>query len=176
MRSQVHATRKKPYISRVYKCLAINLCRLALGGQTVKNLLRLVYEFELDRCKSTQIGGQTKRNETKTKRNETQVLHKLKTCVDLRVRLARAYRTVSTTLVHFVLQIKWIFPLRVLVQKQNLNLGYKVLFTSCCRQRRSTRGQGRQHVWWKVRHQSKWGAYIQRSPSWSNRLAQEKLS
>ena len=120
--------------------------------------------------------NETKRNETKTKRNETQVLHKLKTCVDLRIRLARAYRTVSTTLVHFVLQIKWIFPLRVLVQKQNLNLGYKVLFTSCCRQRRSTRGQGRQHVWWKVRHQSKWGAYIQRSPSWSNRLAQEKLS
>ena len=37
----------------------------------MKNLLRLLYEFELDRCKSTQIGGQTKRNETKRKRNET---------------------------------------------------------------------------------------------------------
>ena len=46
--SQVHASRKKPYISRIYSWLAINLCRLALGGQTVKNLRRLAYEFEID--------------------------------------------------------------------------------------------------------------------------------
>ena len=52
--------------------LAINLCRLALGGQTVKSLRLLASKFELDQSqrKSTQVGGQTKR--------------KSKTCVDLR--------------------------------------------------------------------------------------------
>ena len=41
----------------------INLCRLALGGQTVKNLRLLGSKFELDQSqrKSTQVGGQTKR-------------------------------------------------------------------------------------------------------------------
>ena len=51
----------------------INLCRLALGGQTVKKLSLLASKYELDqsqrkstqvvpsRCKSTQVGGQTKR-------------------------------------------------------------------------------------------------------------------
>ena len=72
------------------RLLAINLCRLALGGQTekilrllggqtVKILRLLASKFELDqsqRTKSTQMGGQTKR--------------KSKTCVDLRVRLDRA--------------------------------------------------------------------------------------
>ena len=56
------------------RLLAINLCRLALGGQTVKKNLRvLAAKFELDqsqrkstqvvasRCKSTQMGDQTKR-------------------------------------------------------------------------------------------------------------------
>ena len=50
--SQIHASRKKSSISRIYSWLAINLCRLALGGQTVKILRRLVYEFELDQSKS----------------------------------------------------------------------------------------------------------------------------
>ena len=69
----------------MYSSLAINLCRRALGGQTVKNLRRLTYEFELDQSqrKSSQVGDQTKR-----KLNESRT-HAL-TCVDLRVRLARA--------------------------------------------------------------------------------------
>ena len=55
--------------------LAINLCRLALDGQTVKNLRLLASKFEVDQSqrKSTQVGVQRKR--------------KLN---DLRVRLARA--------------------------------------------------------------------------------------
>ena len=42
---------------------AVNLRRLELGGQTVKNLRRLAYEFELNQSqrKSSQVGGQTKR-------------------------------------------------------------------------------------------------------------------
>ena len=52
------------------------------GWPNGKNLRLLASKFELDqsyasRCKSAQVGGQTKR--------------KSKTCVDLRVRLARAY-------------------------------------------------------------------------------------
>ena len=47
------ASRKKPYISRISlinafynnRLLAINLCRLALGGQTVKNLRLLASKF-----------------------------------------------------------------------------------------------------------------------------------
>ena len=55
--------------------LAINLCRLTLGGQTVKNLRRLAYEFELD---------QSQRKSTRNAiPNETQVERKSKTCVDL---------------------------------------------------------------------------------------------
>ena len=54
------------------RLLAINLCWLALGGQTVKNLHLLASKFELNqsqrksmqvvasRYKSTQVGGQTK--------------------------------------------------------------------------------------------------------------------
>ena len=81
--SQVAKSRKfhtYHWLMRFYnnRLLAINLCRLALGGQTMKNLRRLACKFELDQSqrKSTQVGGQTKR--------------KSKTCVDLRVRLARA--------------------------------------------------------------------------------------
>ena len=55
------------------RLIAINLCRLALGGQTVKYLHLVASKFELDpsqckstqvdasRCKSTQVGGQAKR-------------------------------------------------------------------------------------------------------------------
>ena len=63
-----------------------DLVRLALGGQTVKNLRRLPCKFELDRQsqrKQTQVGGQTKR---KLKASPKFAL----TCVDLRVHLARA--------------------------------------------------------------------------------------
>ena len=40
----------------------INLCRLVLGGQMVKNLHLLASKFELDQSqrKSSQVGGQTK--------------------------------------------------------------------------------------------------------------------
>ena len=67
------------------RLLAINLCRLALGGQTMKNLRRLACKFELDQSqrKSTQVGGQTT-----CKLNASQKLGS--TCVDLRVHLARA--------------------------------------------------------------------------------------
>ena len=70
--SQVHA-------SRIYSLLAINLCRLALGGQTVKHLRRLGYEFELGQCqrKSKQVNASGWPNETEVER-------KSKTCVDLR--------------------------------------------------------------------------------------------
>ena len=54
------------------RLLAINLCRLALGGQMARNLHLLVSKFELDQsqhrstqvvacpCKSMQVGGQMK--------------------------------------------------------------------------------------------------------------------
>ena len=66
----------KSQISRLYCWLGIinNLCRPGLGGQTVKILRRLAYEFELDSIqrKSAAIGCPT---ETKT-------------CVDLRTNLS----------------------------------------------------------------------------------------
>ena len=67
------------------RLLAINLCRLALGGQTVKNLRILASKFELDQsqCKSMQV-------DASGWPNETQVECKSKICVDLRVHLARA--------------------------------------------------------------------------------------
>ena len=94
--SQVAKSRKfhaYHWLMRFYnnRLLAINLCRLALGGQTVKNLRLLASKFELDqsqrkstqvdaiRRKSTQVGGQTKR-----KLNASRKL--ALTCVDLRVR------------------------------------------------------------------------------------------
>ena len=55
------------------RLLVINLCRLALGHQTVKNLRLLASKFQPDqsqrkstqiiasRCKSTRVGGQMKR-------------------------------------------------------------------------------------------------------------------
>ena len=46
-------------ISRIYSWLTINLCRPALGGQTVKNSRRLAYEFELDQSQRRWV---TKRN------------------------------------------------------------------------------------------------------------------
>ena len=47
-RSQVHASHKKSSVLKISRWLAINFCRLVLGGQTVKKLRRLAYEFELD--------------------------------------------------------------------------------------------------------------------------------
>ena len=67
--------------NRIHSWLAINLCRLALGGQTEENMRRLVYEFELS-TKVIAIGGQTK--------HKLNAIRKLAlNCVDLRVRLAR---------------------------------------------------------------------------------------
>ena len=72
--SQVAKSRKfhaYHWLMRFYnnRLLAINLCRflrvlLALGGQTVKNIRLLASIFELDTSprKSSQVGGQTKRN------------------------------------------------------------------------------------------------------------------
>ena len=67
------------------KLLAINLCRLVLGGQMVKNLCLLACKFELDQSqrKSTQVVASGWPN-------KTQVERKSKTCIDLRVCLARA--------------------------------------------------------------------------------------
>ena len=80
--SQVHSSRKKSQIPRIYRLLAINLCRLALGGQTVKNLRRLAYKFELHQSQhtSSQIHASGWPNETQGER-------KSKTCIDARVRL-----------------------------------------------------------------------------------------
>ena len=48
--SQVHASRKRPSISPIYSWLAINLCRLALGGRTVKNLRRCMRIWASRHC------------------------------------------------------------------------------------------------------------------------------
>ena len=66
--SQAHASRKKWWILRIYSWLSIKLCRLALGGQTVKRLRRLAYEFELDQ----------------SQRKSRPVERKSKTSIDLR--------------------------------------------------------------------------------------------
>ena len=72
-------------LMRLYnnRLFAINLCRLVLGGQTVKNLRLLASKFELDQSqrKSSQVHASGWPN-------ETQVQRKSKTCVDLLVRLA----------------------------------------------------------------------------------------
>ena len=82
------------WLMRFYnnRLLAINLCRLVLGGQTVENLRLLAFKFELDQSqrKSSQVV-------VSGWRNETQVERKSKTCVDLRVRLARALPAVLYT-------------------------------------------------------------------------------
>ena len=62
--------------------LAMSLCRLALGSQTVKNLRRLDVQIWA-RPKSTQVGGQTKRKWVERKST-------CEACVDLRVWLASA--------------------------------------------------------------------------------------
>ena len=66
------------------RLLAINLCRFALGGQTVKNLHLLASKFELNQSqrKSTQVVAS--RHKWVAKRNTSW------TSVDLRVCLARA--------------------------------------------------------------------------------------
>ena len=75
------------WLMRFYnnRLLAINLCRLDLGGQTVKKLYLLASKFELDQSqrKSTQViaSGWP---------NKTQAECKSKTCVDLQVCLAMA--------------------------------------------------------------------------------------
>ena len=53
------ASRNKSKISRVYSWLVIKFCRLALGGQTVKNLRRFSYEFELDQSQRKSTGALT---------------------------------------------------------------------------------------------------------------------
>ena len=70
------------------RLLAINLCQLVLGGQTVRILHLLASKFELDQSqrKSTQVDASRR----KWVANETQVECKSKTCVDLQVCLARA--------------------------------------------------------------------------------------
>ena len=78
--SQVHASRK---FHAYTFWLAINLCRLALGGQTVKNVRRRTKELSRDRPKSTQVNASGWPNETQVERRSN-------TCIDLRVRLARA--------------------------------------------------------------------------------------
>ena len=86
------------WLMRFYnnRLLAINLCRLALGGQMVKNLCLLVSNLNstkvnASRHKSMQV-------DASRWPNETQVELKSKTCADLRVRLARA----SHCLVHYL--------------------------------------------------------------------------
>ena len=60
------------------RLLAINLCRLVLLASKfeLEQSQRKSTQVVASRCKSMQVGGQTKR--------------KSKTCVELRVRLARA--------------------------------------------------------------------------------------
>ena len=82
------------WLMRFYnnRLLAINLCRLALGGQTVKNLCLLVSKFELDQSqrKSTQVCRKSIQVDASVWPNEMQVEPKSKTCVALWVCLARA--------------------------------------------------------------------------------------
>ena len=88
--SQITESRKfhaYDWLMRFYnnRLLAINLCWFAVGDQTVKNLRPLASKFVLDQSqrKSSQV-------DASGWPNEMQVECKSKTCVDLRVRLARA--------------------------------------------------------------------------------------
>ena len=90
--SQVAKSRKfhaYHWLMRFYnnRLLAINLCRLALGGQTVKNLC--------PNLSSTKVNASQRKLmqvDTSGWPNETQVECKSKTCIELQVRLARALR------------------------------------------------------------------------------------
>ena len=73
--SQVAKNRKfyaYNWLMRFYndRLLAINLCQLALGGQTVKNLRLLESKFELDQSqrKSMQVDASGWPNETQVER------------------------------------------------------------------------------------------------------------
>ena len=79
------------WLMRFYnnRLLAINLCRLALGGQTVKNLRRLASKFEVDQsqhkstqvvtscCKLMQVDASGWPNETQVERKSKTVLRRL---------------------------------------------------------------------------------------------------
>ena len=95
--SQVHASHKNSQLSSIYSWLAINLCRLALGGQTVKNLRRLAYEFELDQSQRKWVA----------KRNASRKLSL--TCVDLWVRLARALHYINSSYRAAIIFNEWIW-------------------------------------------------------------------
>ena len=71
------------------RLLVINLCRLALGGQTVKNLRLLASKFELDQTqrKSTQVCHKSMQVDASGWPNEMQVEPKSKTCIALWVDL-----------------------------------------------------------------------------------------
>ena len=95
--SQVHASHKNSQLSSIYSWLAINLCRLALGGQTVKNLRWLAYEFELDQSQRKWVA----------KRNASRKLSL--TCVDLWVRLARALHYINSSYRAAIIFNEWIW-------------------------------------------------------------------
>ena len=95
--SQVHASHKNLQLSSIYSWLAINLCRLALGGQTVKNLRWLAYEFELDQSQRKWVA----------KRNASRKLSL--TCVDLWVRLARALHYINSSYRAAIIFNEWIW-------------------------------------------------------------------
>ena len=63
------------------RLLVINLCRLALGGQMVRNLRLLASKFELNASprKSAQVDGQTKRKLNTSPKLATRVSDKLMT-------------------------------------------------------------------------------------------------
>ena len=97
--SQVHASRKNPFQSRlqfpVFHWLIIrfwtslNLRSLGLGGQTVKNLFCLACKFDLDQSehKSSQVNASAR----KAWPNGAASRPRFSTCVYLRLRLVRSY-------------------------------------------------------------------------------------
>ena len=96
--SQVHTSRKKSYISRIYSLLATNLCTCRLEDwKTWVDLRTNLSSTKVNGShrKSTQVSGQMKR--------KLNVSRKLAlTCVDLRVRLARVLWRVKLCLPKYV--------------------------------------------------------------------------
>ena len=102
--SQVTKSRKFHaycWLMRFYnRLLVINLCRLALGGQMVRNLRLLASKFELNasRCKSAQVGGQTKRKLNTSPKLATCVSDKLMTRGSLLVGICCYFHPLPTPL------------------------------------------------------------------------------
>ena len=91
--TQVHASCKKSFISRIYSWLAINFCRLGLGEKLASTWeLRANFsstKVVVSYCKSAQANASGWPNETHAERKLDASQKLVLTPVELRVRLAR---------------------------------------------------------------------------------------